>query len=114
MKVEAYKFGYVRIEGVEYKCDVIVFPEKVLSDWWREEGHNLSLNDLAEVLEYGPETLVIGTGAHGAMKVPKSLTNELESRGIDVLVVKTDVAVNKLNELTASGRRAVAALHLTC
>lgn len=114
MEIEAYRFGYVRIYGVEYQRDVIVFPEKVLSDWWREDGHKLSLNDLTEVLEYNPEILVIGTGANGAMNVPRTLTDELESRGIDVLVAETDAAVEQFNEFTAAGRRAVAALHLTC
>jgi hypothetical protein len=114
MEIEAYRFGYVRINGVEYRRDVIVFPEKVLSDWWREDGHILSLNDLTEVLKYGPGILVIGTGAHGAMKVPQALADELESRGIDVLIAKTDAAVEQFNELTAAKRPAVAALHLTC
>jgi hypothetical protein len=114
MKIEAYNFGYVRVDGVEYRRDVIVFPEKVLADWWREEGHSLSLNDLTEVLEYGTEILIIGTGAYGAMKVPRSLTDDLESRGIKVFVAKTDAAVDKFNELTAAGCRPVAALHLTC
>lgn len=114
MKIEAYNFGHIRIDGVEYCRDVIIFPDRVSPDWWREEGHSLSLNDLTEVLECEPAVLVIGTGAYGFMKVPQAVAEELEARGIDVRVVKTGEAVEAFNELIAAGRRTVAALHLTC
>ena len=114
MKIEAYKLGYVRIDGVEYDRDVIVFPDRVSPEWWREEGHSLSLSDLTEVLEYEPAVLVVGTGAHGVMKVPQTVTEELKARGIEVRAAKTGEAVEAFNELIAAGRRAVAALHLTC
>jgi hypothetical protein len=114
VEIEAYKFGYIRIDGVEYDRDVIVFPDRVSPEWWREEGHSLSLSDLTEVLEYDPDVLVVGTGAHGAMKVPPAVAEELKSRAIEVRVAKTAEAVKTFNELIAAGRRAVAALHLTC
>jgi hypothetical protein len=114
VEIEAYKFGYIRIDGAKYDRDVIIFPNRVSPEWWREEGHGLSLNDLTEVLEYEPDVLVIGTGAYGAMKVPETVVDELQTQGIEVHVAKTDEAVKTFNELIAAGRRAVAALHLTC
>jgi hypothetical protein len=114
VEVEAYKFGYVKVAGNEYRRDIVIFPDRVSPDWWREEGHLLSLADLAAVLEYAPEVLVVGTGAYGMMEVPRTLVDELENRGIEVLVAKTGDAVRKFNALTAAGRRVVAALHLTC
>lgn len=114
MEIEAYKFGYIRINGVEYDRDVIIFPDRVSPGWWREEGHDLSLRDLTEVLEYEPAVLVVGTGAHGVMKIPQAVAEELEARGIEVRVAKTGEAVETYNELIAAGRRVVAALHLTC
>ncbi|UCE26275.1 MAG: Mth938-like domain-containing protein [Candidatus Coatesbacteria bacterium] len=112
--IEAYKFGYIRVDGVEYDRDVVIFPDRVSPEWWRDEGHNLSLNDLTEVLEYGPEVLVVGTGAHGVMKVPQTVAKELQTRGIELRAAKTSEAVETFNELLAAGRRVVAALHLTC
>jgi hypothetical protein len=114
VEIEAYKFGYIRIDGVEYDRDVIIFPDRVSPEWWREEGHSLSLSDLTEVLEYEPDVLVIGTGAHGVMKVPQTVAEELEAQGIEVRVAKTAAAVEEFNAFIAAGRRAVAALHLTC
>ena len=114
MEIEAYKFGYIRINGVEYDRDVIIFPDRVSAGWWRKEGHRLSTDDLTEVLEYGPEVLVVGTGAHGVMKVPQAVAEKLEARGIEVRVTKTGEAVEAFNELIAAGRRTVAVLHLTC
>jgi len=114
VEIEAYEFGYIRIDGVEYDRDVIIFPNRVSPEWWREEGHSLSLSDLTEVLRYGPDILVIGTGAHGAMKVPETVIDELQTRGIEVHIAKTGEAVEAFNEFIAAGRRVVAALHLTC
>jgi len=114
VKIEAYKFGYVRVNGVEYDRDVVILPDRVSPGWRRGEGHGLSLNDLTETLEFGPDVLVVGTGAHGILKVPRAVVEELEARGIEVRIAKTGEAVNAFNELIAAGRRVVAALHLTC
>ena len=62
MKIEKYSFGSITINGKEYTKDVIIFPDKVLSPWWREEGHSLSLKDLKDVIESAPNLLIIGTG----------------------------------------------------
>lgn len=114
MRIDRYEFGKVVIDGKEYTSDVIVYPDKVRAGWWRKEGHLLHIEDLEEVLRYRPKVLVIGTGASGAMRVPSNLIEELERRGIKVAVEQTRGACNLFNRLIKEGKRAVAALHLTC
>lgn len=114
MRIDKYSFGKIIINGVEYARDVIIFPERVRSNWWRREGHRLHIEDLEEVIEYNPEILIIGTGAYGAMKVPESVIKELEKKGIHVIVANTREACDKYNELIEKGKKVVAALHLTC
>ena len=41
---------------------------KERNDWWRAEGHRLTLADLGDVLDELPERLVVGTGANGRMR----------------------------------------------
>jgi len=114
VKIEEYRFGYIRIAGEEYRRDLIILPERIIPDWRREQGHRLSLKDLQDVIEYEPEVLVIGTGASGAMKVPNEVREALNSKAIEVIVAKTGEAVKEYNRMREEGRLAVAALHLTC
>ena len=116
MVVEHYSFGRITIDGKTYTSDVIIYPGRVDSSWWREEGHNLRIVDLADVIRAKPQILVVGAGAYGAMKVAKDVLSYLESKGIEVHVEETDRAVELFNEFQKDKKDKVviAALHLTC
>jgi hypothetical protein len=107
-----YSFGRIVVDGEEQTRDVIVLPDRLLSDWWRREGHSLAIEDFREVEDELPEKLILGTGAHGQLRPPRAVIEELERRGIDVEVLRTDDAVRRYGELDE--RRTAAALHLTC
>ena len=112
--VEDYSFGRIKVSGKTYFRDLIIFPDEILENWWRKEGHNLCIEDLKEVLKRKPEILIIGTGYAGVMKVPREVINELEARGIKVIVKKTKEACEEFNKLVKEGKKVAAALHLTC
>ena len=111
-RIEGYRFGHVVVGGDEQTRDVIVLPDRVLTDWWRADGHRLVLADLDDVVEELPEHLVVGTGAYGQMRPDSEALNELRQRGIEVEALPTDEAVHRYGELDQ--RRTAAALHLTC
>lgn len=112
--INDYGFGRIRIGGREYSTDVVVYPDRVNASWWRREGHNLTLDDLAEVLREPPQVLVIGTGYFGRMQVPRATLDALHARGIITRVQPTREAVDEFNRLQQAYARVVAALHLTC
>ncbi|MGQ4894413.1 MAG: Mth938-like domain-containing protein [Candidatus Njordarchaeia archaeon] len=114
MQIESYRFGEIIINGKTYTQDLIIFPERIRTNWWRKEGHRLHLEDLTEVLEYKPEILIVGTGYDGLMKVPRELIETLEKKGIKVIVKKTKDACNEFNKYIKEKRKVVAAFHLTC
>jgi hypothetical protein len=111
-RIEGYRFGHVVVDGEEQTRDVIVLPERVLTDWWRADGHRLVLADLDDVVEELPEHLVVGTGAYGQMRPDSEALNKLRQRRIEVEALPTDEAVRRYGELDP--RRTAAALHLTC
>jgi hypothetical protein len=111
--IDSYDFGRITIDGKRYSTDLLVFPDKVKTDWWRKEGHRFQIADLKEVLEANPEVLVVGTGYWGMMNVPPQTRNYIESEGIELIVQKTAEACQTFNHLIES-RKVVAALHLTC
>ena len=107
-----YSFGRLTIDGREETKDVIVLPDRIVTGWWRKDGHALVLEDLADVLDELPERLVVGTGAYGQMRPDPRALAALRERGIEVEALQTDEAVRRYEELDP--RRAAAALHLTC
>ena len=103
----------MKIDGVTYTSDLIIFADHVKSDWWRIEGHKLHAEDLAEVFGEKPEVLVVGTGCYGLMKVLPETESRLRTEGIRLIAEKTGKAYTTYNDLSRSGR-VVGAFHLTC
>ncbi len=114
MKITHYEFGKITIDNKTYISDVIVFPEKVNSTWWRKEGHQLCLEDINEVINYAPEIIVVGTGAYGALAVLDETKKFLEKKNIQMVVLPTKSAVKKFNELIEQNKKVVGCFHLTC
>lgn len=113
MKVEHYSFGKIIIDGKSYTSDVIIYPEKVDSSWWRKHGHSLHIDDLKNVIAEKPKLLIVGTGNSDMMVVPEETVSYLKSRGIEVNIARTDEAVKLFNRVQKE-KRTIAALHLTC
>ncbi|MFQ6034556.1 MAG: Mth938-like domain-containing protein [Sedimentisphaerales bacterium] len=114
MRIDSYSFGVMKVGGSEYRGDLIVFPDKVKSGWWRKQGHSLAIEDLEDVLAFKPEVLVIGKGASGLMDVPASTQKTLQEAGIEVIAENTSQAWSIFNEQMEKGRKVAGAFHLTC
>lgn len=124
MHIDSYDFGRIVINGTTYTKDVIIIsgdpenPGRVISPWWRKEGHSLAPEDLADCLNNRddgapPELLIIGTGNMGAMTVPAPTLAFLHKMGIKTSIIRTGLAIDEFNR-TPDSRSTVAALHLTC
>jgi hypothetical protein len=50
-RIDHYEFGRIMIDGRQETKDLIVLPDWVVRNWWRQDGHALILDDLGEVLE---------------------------------------------------------------
>jgi len=111
--IESYTFGRMEIKGQAYTSDLILFPDKINDSWWRETGHKLSLKDLEDVFQETPEALIIGTGFYGIMKVEEEVKEAAQSKGITLIIEKTESAVQRYNEI-ASKKKTIGAFHLTC
>jgi hypothetical protein len=112
-QVERYSFGRMVVDGQEHTDDLILLPDRVVPNWWREEGHRLSVKDLESVLDAQPEVLVVGTGAQGVMKVPHETRHVVKEAGIELKIAKTDDAWRTYNDLQGK-RETAGAFHLTC
>ncbi|KPJ60040.1 MAG: hypothetical protein AMJ46_08920 [Latescibacteria bacterium DG_63] len=111
--IDSYEFGEIIVDGKTYNSDVIIYPDRVQGDWWRKEGHKLSVEDVKDIVAAKPEVLIVGTGYSGSLAVLSKTKHFLESENIEVLAYNTRKACRKYNELSRA-KRVVAALHLTC
>ena len=111
--IEAYHFGCILIDGEEYTSDVIIYPDKIDSTWWRRDGHKLCVEDLKDVLREKPDVLVVGMGKPGLMKVLPETETYLKSEGIQLIAKPTEDACKIYNKFS-KGKKVIAALHLTC
>jgi hypothetical protein len=112
-RIEAYKFGHITVDGKEYQNDVIITPKGVRAEWWRKEGHEVSMFDIAQVLDPKPALLIVGTGASGMCRVLPEVEAYCRAEGIELIAVPTPEAVVEYNTLEDKDT-AVCALHLTC
>jgi hypothetical protein len=113
MRIESFSFGNITIEGKNYTTDVIVYPDRVDSNWVREEEHRPQISEFANIVKTEPEILIIGTGYAGVLSVPDQIRNYLTSKGIEVRVEKTKQAIEMFNVLRHK-EKVVAVLHITC
>jgi hypothetical protein len=111
--IEAYRFGTITVDGETYTGDIKIVEGRVVSDWWRVEGHKLAAADIEDILDAGPDVLVVGTGDPGLMEVPPETAKRLEETDILLIAKPTAEAVKTYNDML--GQRKVAfAAHLTC
>ncbi len=111
--IDKYTFGSITIGVKTYHSDVLITPEGVDDAWWRREGHRLRVEDLKKVISAHPDTLVVGTGYFGEMRIDPAVTEALKKEGIALFASRTSRACDEFNRLR-SAQKVVAALHLTC
>lgn len=112
-KIDSYRFGRLVVDGQAHTKDVIILPDKIITGWWRKQGHTLLPDDLEEVLAARPDLLVVGQGAYRRVSVTAEAKQTLEQAGIKVVAQSTKQACETYNQLRDQ-RAVAAALHLTC
>ena len=117
MHVDAYSFGRITIDGVDYDHDVFVEhgrirkrhkkPSKPRKD---EFGHTPLTAE--EDLPWGAARLWIGTGASGRLPVAEDVQDEARRRGIELLMRPTPEMVKLVNAALPPDTNLV--IHVTC
>ncbi len=115
MMIEEYTTGrHMRIAGQSYRSDLKIVGGEVKDNWWRGKGHLLQTDDITDIIDAAPQTLVVGTGYAGRMKIPDKTMAALADRGIQVIAEPTGQAVTTFNRLSQTRNAVAGAFHLTC
>jgi len=119
--IEEYKFGSITISGKTYTEDVEVrWTDEVLK-WWRKESHVVDVEDVKRAIEQNPDTIIIGTGESGLVKVTEKAKKEIQSKGIKLIIDLTEQATKTFNvrkeeseEEEGKQEKVIGLFHLTC
>ena len=79
-EIESYDFGRIVISGKTYTSDLIIFPDRMQSNWRRDDSHKLTGKDITGIINENPEILLVGTGAWGLMQVLPDAEQEAETQ----------------------------------
>lgn len=112
--IEEYTFGKMIVRGKTYRHDIKIARGEVIPDWWRKQGHRLSLDDIQDLLSVSPALLIIGTGQSGVLQVPAPVKQSVIQRGIELIDVPTAEAVALFNTHFLKKDPVAAGFHLTC
>lgn len=113
-RIDSCSFGSLVINGKTYTDDLVIYPDgKIMESWRRKRGHQLSIDDLRQLIDSSPEVIVVGTGVSGGVKPDKNIELDLAKLGIEFIAATNEKIVNVYNAL-APGKRVGAGFHLTC
>jgi uncharacterized protein len=103
--------GFIRLGVVEYRENILVTPERIITGWAPGGVDALTEADFAAIAELQPEVALLGTGASLRFPNPR-LTRPLIDAGIGLEVMDTPAVCRTFNILAAEGRRVAAGVLL--
>ena len=119
--IEEYHFGSITIDGKTYEYDVEVHWAGEVLPWRRKESHVVDVEDVKRAMEQNPALIIIGTGEPGLAKVTDRAKEEILSKGIELIIDKTEEAVKTFNiqkeesgEEEGKQKKVIGLFHLTC
>jgi uncharacterized protein len=107
--VTALGAGWIRVGTQEFRDGLVLTSDTVVEGWAAGGFDALAEADFEVLLGYGPEIVLIGTGAAIRFPHPR-LTRALTDAQIGFEVMDTAAACRTFNILAAEGRKVVAAL----
>ena len=116
MRIGAYQFGSVTIDGVTYHTDIVIDGDSVRkrhkspSKQYREKFGHVPLSG-EEQIPWDCRQLVIGTGAMGNLPIADDVKEEAKRRHVKLVVARTPEAVKTLK---SKPKETNAILHITC
>lgn len=117
-KVDSLSFGSIVVDGREYDYDVVVLPDGTVKE--REAtrelfgSHSIIKVEIEALVYAKPDVIIVGTGISGAARVASEATTYARENNIELIVLPSNEAIDRLNWLVDEGKRVAALIHITC
>ena len=109
--VRAYGAGYFVVNDARHDTSIILFPDRLQPCRNIHRLSDVDSKTLADILEFGPEVLLIGTGAKHELPSVEVM-GRLAGLHCGVEVMSSDAACRTYNVLVAEDRKVAALLVL--
>ena len=117
MRIEKFSFGSIQIDGETYEHDVVIDQgeikkrKKKPSKKFRDKFGHTPLS-IEEKIPWKCRQLIIGNGFSGALPVMDAVKRTAEKRGVELIILPTPNALERLNKESTDDTNAV--IHVTC
>jgi hypothetical protein len=120
MKIDSTEFGSITINGATYSHDIVIRlsgevikRKKKLSKKYYGTSHIISLEEAEFVYEKGCDTLVLGAGQYGNVKLSPEAAEFLKHHDCRVILQPTADAIETYNK-TKDKPKTIGLFHVTC
>ena len=111
MPVESVSFGEIIVNGKTYYSDIVIsWDDKVQL---LEKTHIIGPSLIKKVLERKPESIVVGVGLEGTVKIHPAVKVALKKRKINLFIDNTSNAAEIFNALQGQRRKVTGIMHVT-
>jgi uncharacterized protein len=107
--INGYSPGCIVVDGRDYREGLIVSPERIVSGWGPSRAADLGIEHVRELVELGPQVIVIGTGKRQCFPDPSVYLAAMD-QGVGIEIMDTGAACRTYNIIMAEGRRVAAGL----
>jgi len=119
--IEEYHFGSITIDNKTYNYDIEVRWSGEVLPWKRVESHLIDVEDVKRAAEQNPDTIVIGTGETGAVRVSEEAQKFIQEKKIRLIIDRTEEATRTFNVVNEDSKEeegeqdnVIGLFHLTC
>lgn len=112
VRIDGTSFGSITVDGKHYPHGVWILADGSIRR--RDRDHEFTLNELYFLLEGKPESVIVGTGQSGCVRVDKKAAELAVKQGVKIIDDITLNALTRYNEAANAGRRVAGAFHVTC
>jgi len=117
-KVDELSFGSIIIDGEKYSQDVVILSNGTVKKRGHNflvfSSHNIRKEEVEELAQGEPGSIIIGTGIYGIAGLAADVENWAKEKNVNLIAQPSHDAVAKLDELTRQGRSVAALIHITC
>lgn len=118
MSIDGTDFGSITIDGKTYEYDVVIHlsgevekRRKKLSKAIYGTSHIISKAEAKSIFEEGCESLIIGSGQQGNVRLSPEASAYFDKKSCRVVLQPTAQAIDTFNR---SHARTIALMHVTC
>lgn len=117
-RVNSFKFGTIVVDDKKYSRDVFLYPDgrikKRKGGFWKFGSHAIKREEIEELVNSTPYIIIVGNGTDGKAKLNPDADALLNASGVESVIIPSQEAVDKFNELSTQGRHPAALIHITC